>query len=258
MEYVLLEKKGKVSVIRLNLPDKLNSLEPGLRKDLKKVLREFRDDEESRAAVLTGQGRAFCAGGDLEELEEGMTAVHGVDHMKDCNEIILLISEIAKPIVAAVNGVAAGIGFSIVMACDIIFASAGASFIQVFSKVGLVPDMGSLYYLPRLVGMHRAKEFIWTSKKINADEALKMGIVNSVYNPDELESQAVEFAERLAEGPAFAIGLGKTLLSRSLESSLQDMLQFEGLAQAICLQSEDHKEGIKSYYEKRKPVFNGK
>lgn len=258
MESVLVEKKGKVSIIRLNLPDKLNSLEPGLRKDLKKALRVFRDDEESRAAVLTGQGRAFCAGGDLEEIGKGMPAVHSVEHMKDCNEIILLISEIPKPVIAAVNGVAAGIGFSIAMACDIIFASTSASFIQVFSKVGLVPDMGSLYFLPRLVGMQKAKELIWTSKKINPDEALKMGIVNSVYTAEDLEQKAMEFAADLAEGPTFAIGMGKTLLSRSLESSLQDMLQFEGLAQSICLQSDDHKEGVKSFYEKRKPEFSGK
>lgn len=255
---VLVEKKGKVSIIRLNLPDKLNSLGPELRADLKSALRQFRDNKESRVAVLTGQGRAFCAGGDLPEMEDGISAVYGVEHMTGCNEIILLIAGIAKPIIAAVNGVAAGAGFSIAMACDLVLASTGASFMQAFAKVGLIPDMGSLYLLPRVVGMHRAKELIWTAKRINADEAWRMGIVNSVVNPEELEPQAMELAEKLAEGPAFAIGLGKTLLSKSLESSLQDMLQCEGLAQSICLQSEDHKEGVKSFHEKRKAVFKGK
>ncbi len=255
---VLGEKHGKVSIISLNLPDKLNSLEPGLREDLKAALRQFRDDAESRVAILTGQGRAFCAGGDLVELEDGMSAVHGVEHMNGCNEIISLIAGIPKPIIAAVNGPAAGAGFSIAMACDLVVASSRATFMQAFTKVGLVPDMGSLYFLPRVVGMHRAKELIWTARKITADEAQQMGIVNQVVDQEELESRALDLAKRIADGPAFAIGLGKVLLSRSLESSLQDIMQYEGLAQSICMQSEDHKEGVNSFYEKRHPVFKGK
>lgn len=255
---VLIEKRGYVSIIRLNLPDKLNSLEPDLRDDLKTCLRQFENDAESRVAILTGNGRAFCAGGDLEELKDGMTAVHGVKHMKGCNEITLMIAEIAKPIIAAVNGAAAGAGFSIAMACDLVIASTAASFMQAFAKVGLVPDMGSMYYLPRVVGMHRAKELIWTAKRIKAEEAMEMGILNRLVAPEELEASAMALAEQIAAGPAFAIGLGKMLLSRSLESTLQDMMQYEGLAQAICLQSDDLKEGVKSFYEKRKPAFSGK
>jgi len=255
---VLVEKRGKVSIIRMNLPDKLNSLGPELRADLKSALRQFRDDKESRVAVLTGQGRAFSAGGDLPEMEDGISAVYGVEHMTGCNEVILLIMGIAKPIIAAVNGVAAGAGFSIAMACDLALASTGASFIQAFTKVGLIPDMGSVYLLPRVVGMQRAKELIWTARKVNADEAMRLGIVSSVVNPEDLEAKAMALAESLAEGPAFAIGLGKTLLAKSLESNLQDMLQCEGMAQSLCLQSDDNKEGIKAFHEKRKPIFKGK
>ena len=255
---VLIEKRGSVSVIRMNIPDKLNCLEPVFRDDLKACLRQFEEDSESRVAILTGNGRAFCAGGDLAELEDGMTAVHGVKHMKGCNDIILLIAGIAKPIIAAVNGAAAGAGFSMAMACDLVIASTGSSFMQAFTKVGLVPDMGSLYYLPRVVGMHRAKELIWTARRIKAEEAMELGILNRLVAPEALEFEAMALAEQLAAGPAFAIGLSKTLLSRSLESSLLDMMQYEGLAQPICMQSEDHKEGVKSFYEKRNPVFKGK
>lgn len=255
---VLLEKKDKVSVIRLNLPETLNSLTPGLRSDLKTALMEFRGDTTSRVAVLTGQGRAFCAGGDLAEMEDGFSAVYSVEHMTSCNEITLMIAEIPKPIIASINGAAAGAGFSIAMACDLVFASTGASFMQAFAKVGLIPDMGSLYLLPRVVGMHRAKEIIWTARKVGAEEALALGIVNNLFKPEDLESKVMEIAGQLADGPAVAIGLGKTLLARSLESNLRDMLANEGLGQSICLQSDDHKEGVKAFYEKRKAVFKGK
>jgi 2-(1,2-epoxy-1,2-dihydrophenyl)acetyl-CoA isomerase len=255
---VLVEKKGNVSIIRLNEPDKMNSLSSALRADLMTALVKFKEDQASRVAVLTGQGNAFCAGGDLAELATGISAVHGVEHMTCCNEITLLITGIPKPIIAAVNGAAAGAGFSIAMACDLVLASSGASFMPAFAKVGLVPDMGSLYLLPRIVGMQRAKELIWTARKINADEAWKMGIANKVVAPEDLETKVMELAGQLAAGPAFAIGLSKTLLFRSMESTLQDMLQYEAMAQAICLQSEDNKEGIKSFREKRKPVFRGK
>lgn len=255
---VLTERKGKVLIIRLNLPERLNSLTPGLRDDLKSALSLLRNDREIGAAVLTGNGRAFCAGGDLEEMEDGFDPVYAVSHMSGCNEIIEMIMGIPKPVIAAVNGAAAGAGFSITMACDLVVASTGASFMQAFAKVGLVPDMGSIYLLPRVVGMHRAKELIWNARRITAKEADQMGIINVLVEPDELEASALELAGRLADGPGFAIGLSKTLLSRSLESNLKDMLQLEGLAQSICLQSDDHKEGVKSFYEKRKPVFNGK
>ena len=255
---VLFEKKDRIAIISLNLPDKLNPLTPDLRKELKKALQTFDKDSECRVAIFRGIGRAFCAGGDLEELKDGMTAVHGVDHMKGCNEITMMIASIAKPIIASVNGVAAGAGFSMAMACDIVIASEKSSFMQAFGKVALVPDMGSLYYLPRVVGMHRAKELIWTARRISAEEAKEMGIVNTLVAPEKLEEATLAFAEQLANGPAFAQSLGKTLLARSLESSLEDMMAFEGLAQALCMQSHDHKEGVSAFYEKREAKFKGK
>jgi 2-(1,2-epoxy-1,2-dihydrophenyl)acetyl-CoA isomerase len=255
---VLLERKGSVAIIRLNMPDKLNLLGPELRYDLKSALSEFRSDEKSKVAVITGQGRAFCAGGDLAEMEDGISSVYGVEHMTSHNEIILMIAEIPKPIIACVNGVAAGGGSSIAMACDLVFASTDASFIQAFTKISLIPDMGSIYFLPRAVGMHKAKELIWTAREVGAEEALALGMVNALYKPEELETKVLEFAERLTEGPTFAIGLGKRLLAKSLETNLRDMLDNEALGQSICFQTEDNKEGVMAFYEKRKAVFKGK
>lgn len=257
-ENVLIEKRGNVSIIKLNLPQKLNSLEKKLRIDLKSTLIQFRDDNETRAAILTGQGKAFCAGGSLEELKEGMNAVDGVSLMGDYGEIITLITNLEKPIIAAVNGVAVGAGLSLALACDIIISSSSAVFASVFSKVGLVPDMGALYFLPRVVGMHRAKELIFTSKMIKAEEALQMGIINQVVSPEELDTRAYDLARKIADGPTAAFGLGKSILSRSLESNLQDILQYETYAQSICFQSQDHREGVQAFYDKRTPVFTGK
>jgi 2-(1,2-epoxy-1,2-dihydrophenyl)acetyl-CoA isomerase len=255
---VIVEQREKVSIIRLNLPQKMNCLDAKLRSDLKSALIGFRDDGESHAAVLTGQGKIFCAGGNLEEIKDGMDAVTGVSHMNDHNEIVTIMANIDKPIIAAVNGAAMGAGFSLVLACDIVIASSGAVFAAVFSKVGLVPDMGFLYFLPRFVGMHRAKELIYTARIVKAEEALQMGIVNRVVNPEELEAHAFDLARKLAGGPAVAFGLGKTILSRSLESNLEDILKYEGHAQAICFESKDHREGVRAFYEKRPPVFIGK
>jgi 2-(1,2-epoxy-1,2-dihydrophenyl)acetyl-CoA isomerase len=255
---IITEKKGHVFIIRMNLPGTMNALEKDLSIGLKDALRQFRDDGESLVAVLTGQGKAFCAGGSLLELKAGMNACTGLDYMKGGNEIIQLIAGIGKTIIAAVNGAAVGAGFNIAIACDLVIASSNAIFGQVFGKVGLVPDLGGLYHLPRVVGMHRAKELILTQRMIKAEEALQMGIVNRVVVPEELEAHVLDLARQIAAGPAIAYGLGKMILSKSWESNLDDILEYEALAQSICMQTEDNKEGINAFYEKRPPVFKGK
>jgi len=258
MTKVLTEQKGFVTVIRMNLPERMNCLQKDLQNDLKDALRQFKNDPESRVAILTGSGRAFCAGGDLEELGSALSSVEFYQAMKGSEEIIELITDTPKPVIAAVNGAAAGAGFSIALACDLIVASTNALFMQAFAKVGLIPDLGSFYFLPRVVGMHRAKELIWTARPVKAEEALRMGIINNLVPPEKLEDEAMTLANKLASGPPFAIGLAKTLLARSLTSNLRDMLQYEGMGQAICLSSDDNKEGIKAFYEKKDPVFRGK
>lgn len=258
MDCVNAEKKGLITILRMSRPERMNCLQKDMRDGLRDALRSFRDDQESRAAILTGSGRAFCAGGDLEELGGNISAVQFYQEMNGTAEIIELITDTPKPVIAAVNGAAAGAGFSIALACDLIVASANASFIQSFAKVGLIPDLGSLYFLPRVVGMHKAKELIWTAKPVRAEEALRMGIINNLVAPEKLEEEAVALANKLSLGPPFAIGLTKSLMSRSLTVNLRDILQYEGMGQAICLQSDDNKEGVKAFYEKRNPVFRGK
>jgi 2-(1,2-epoxy-1,2-dihydrophenyl)acetyl-CoA isomerase len=255
---ILTEKKGHVYIIRLNQPNNMNSLEKGLRTDLKEALTKFSNDSDGRVAILTGQGKAFCAGGSLVELKNGMNAIEGVNYMMDVAEIIQLITSIAKPIIAAVNGAAVGAGFNLALACDMIIASTNAVFSQAFARMGLVPDLGGLYFLPRVIGMHKAKELIFMSKTLKADEALQMGILNRVVATEELDSCVLDIAAKIAEGPAVAFGLGKIILSRSMEQNLRDVLQYEAFAQAVCMQTDDHKEGLKAFYEKRNPVFGGK
>ncbi|MGV8080359.1 MAG: enoyl-CoA hydratase/isomerase family protein [Syntrophales bacterium] len=257
-ENVLIEKRENVSIIKLNLPQKLNALEKKLRTDLKSALIQFHNDDAAHAAILTGQGKAFCAGGSLEEIKDGINTVNGVNLMMDYGEIITMMTKTEKPIIAAVNGLAVGAGLSLALACDIVISSSSAVFASVFSKVGLVPDMGALYFLPRVVGMHRAKELIFTSRMIKAEEAMQMGIVNQVVSPEELGAYAFDLAKKIADGPTAVYGFGKKILSRSLESNLQDILQYETYAQSICFQSQDHREGVQAFYEKRTPVFTGK
>lgn len=257
MSCVTVKKEKAVCTITMSLPESMNSLEKHLREELLKALDEFSSDPECRVGVLTGSGKAFCSGGSLKELGEGMSAVNAVSYMKDASRIVRTITTIEKPIIASVNGAAIGAGFNIALACDMVIASSRAVFSQAFAKVGLVPDLGGMYFLPRIVGMHKAKELIYTAKMISADEALAMGMVNRVVPPDELEARTAEFALEIAAGPSKAFEHVKMILSRSLEHTLDDILEYEILAQAISIQSNDHKEGVQSFYQKRKPVFPG-
>ncbi|MBN2570258.1 MAG: enoyl-CoA hydratase/isomerase family protein [Deltaproteobacteria bacterium] len=255
---IIIEKIEKIWIVRFNLPESMNPLVKELRKELKQALREFHCDQEARVAILTGSGKAFCAGGSLKEFAGGMNAIEAYDFMHDVNDIILSITNIDKPIIACVNGVAVGAGFNMALACDIIIASTKAKFSQAFSKVGLLVDMGGTYFLPRIIGIHKAKELLYTAKMLTAEEAYQMGIVNQVVPPEELESQTIAFAEQIAHGPAKALAMAKTITLKSMELSLGDVLEYEAMAQALCMQSDDHKEGVQAFFEKRKPSFEGK
>jgi 2-(1,2-epoxy-1,2-dihydrophenyl)acetyl-CoA isomerase len=255
---VIVDKLEEVCVIRLNLLESMNSLEKDLRDNLKRSLNEFNCNKECHVAVLTGSGKAFSAGGSFKEIGGGMSAMECVDYIRDVNEIILSITGIEKPIIACVNGVAAGAGFSMALACDIVIASENALFSLAFAKVGLVPDMGGLYFFPRVAGMHKAKELFYTAKMLNANEAQEMGFLNKVVPHEELESYTIGFARQIAQGPMKAFGIAKKLMLKSMELNLGDLLEYEVMAQALCLQSDDHKEGVRAFYDKRKPLFQGK
>ena len=235
MPNVTSERNGYVTVIRMCFEKKLNSLEKIFRDELKHHLREFARCEKSRVAVLTGSGKAFCTGGSLSELGGDMTAVAAVDYMKEIGEIVVDITGMEKPVIASVNGAAVGAGFNIALACDLIIAASDAKFSQTFTKVGLVPDLGGHYFLPRIIGLHKAKELIFTAKMLTAAEALEMGLVNHVVDPLDLLSYSIEIASSIAAGPQRAIIFSKSILSKGLELSLNDILEYEAYVQSICM-----------------------
>jgi 2-(1,2-epoxy-1,2-dihydrophenyl)acetyl-CoA isomerase len=207
---------------------------------------------------LTGEGKAFCAGQDLTEAmsPDGPGIKRIVE--EHYNPIILAIRSIEKPIVAAVNGVAAGAGANIAFACDIVYAAASASFIQAFSKIGLVPDSGGTFTLPRLVGMQLASALMITGDKLGAEDARGFGLVYKVFADEELLSQSIESALKISLMPTQAIGLTKRLLNKSWTNTLEAQLNLEGDLQVQSTLSEDYIEGVSAFLEKRKPVFKGK
>ncbi len=250
--------KGKVALIQLNRPESMNALEDKLMAELMYVTNVVEKEEDIGAVVLTGSGKAFCAGGDLRRLEEGFSPLEGYDYIKDFHPWLIKFSRLEKPVIAAVNGFAVGAGFCISLSCDIVLASKEAIFAQSFVNVGLIPDLGGLYFLPRLVGLQKAKELVFTGEKISAEEAKELGIVNKILPGDQLLGEAEALAQKLAKGPRVAHRLAKQIINQSLELSLEELLSLEANAQSLCFQTEDHSEAVKAFLEKRKPVFKGK
>ncbi|WP_433748414.1 enoyl-CoA hydratase-related protein [Falsibacillus pallidus] len=255
-ETILYEEKNQTAWITLNRPDKLNAFTQQMNAELLKAFKSIAKNQEVRAVVVTGAGRAFCSGQDLADVDEEMD--HGEILRKGYNPLISAISSLEKPVIAAVNGVAAGAGLSLALACDFRLASEKASFMEAFIHVGLIPDSGNLYYLPRLIGHAKAMELAVLGEKIPADKALELGLVTKVVNLETWEQEIGDFAARLAAMPTKAIGLIKRYLYQSWDSDLPEMLEKEAYAQRIAGKSEDHLEGLQAFKEKRKPIFQGK
>ncbi len=247
-----------VATITLNRPEVYNALNDAITYELQDALKAAAKDEAVRVVVLTGAGKAFCSGQDLkavagQEKRSFMESLH-----KRYNPIIRAMKSLPKPIVARVNGVAAGAGCSLALACDIIVASEEATLIEVFINIGLVPDSGSSYFLPRLVGMAKAFELCSMGSRVKAAEALQLGLINKVVPADQLDAAVKEYTDYFATAPTKAIGLIKKMLDKSTTSTLEEMLEYEAYCQEIAGTSKDYKEGVTAFLEKRKPAFEGK
>ncbi|WP_276499559.1 enoyl-CoA hydratase-related protein [Pontibacter litorisediminis] len=256
-ECLLYEVQDGVATITLNRPDVFNAFNDQQSYDLQDALKQVSRDNTVRVVVLTGAGKAFCSGQDLKAIASASKRDLSESLEKRYNPIIRAMRNLPKPIICKLNGVAAGAGCSLALACDMVIASTAASMIEVFVNVGLVLDSGSSFFLPRVVGSLKAFELSTLGSKVSAEEALQLGMVNKVVAPEELDAAVAELAARYAAGPTKAIGLMKKMLNKSFSATLDEMLDYEAHCQKIAGNSEDYKEGVTAFNEKRKPQFKG-
>jgi len=257
MSFILSELKEKVMVITLSRADKFNSFNREMALQLQDALDKADANENVRAIVLTGIGKAFCAGQDLSEAIDPNGPGIAKIVSEHYNPIILKIRKIEKPIIAAVNGVAAGAGANIALACDIVTATNSASFIQAFSKIGLIPDSGGTFFLPRLIGFQRATALMMTGDKVMALEALQMGMIYKVFADDTFMQDVLAFANNLSNMPTKGLGLTKRLLNESVYNTHEKQLLLEASLQIEAASTYDYSEGVNAFLEKRKPEFKG-
>ena len=269
-EDIIYEISDRVATISLNRPDRLNALSPAMRRELLDAVVTADGDPDVGAMIVTGLGRGFCSGGDMKAMNDaggaGRTAgtdteaKHAALNEKIApvrDRVVLAMRNATKPVIAAINGPAAGAGMNIALACDIRIASTVASFGQTFSRRGLHPDWGGTYFLPQIVGTAKAAELVWSGKMIDSAEALRLGIVSELVEPDDLMATATDMATSFASGPPIAIRLAKQSIYKSLNSSLEEALEYETFAQNICAATADSREGIAAFVEKRQPKFTG-
>jgi 2-(1,2-epoxy-1,2-dihydrophenyl)acetyl-CoA isomerase len=257
---ILVSVAAGVQTITLNRPDKLNSFNPEMHTQLRSALDQAAGTPEIRCVLLTGSGRGFCAGQDLSEREMKDTDKPrdlGATIEKFYNPLVKFMQALPKPIVCAVNGVAAGAGANIALACDIVIAARSASFLQAFAKIGLVPDSGGTYFLPRLVGTGRAMALAMLAEKLPAAEAERMGLIWRAYDDDKLMTEATALSRHLATQPTRALGLMKQAIYAAAGNSLAAQLDLERDLQRQAGGSPDYREGVTAFLEKRKPSFTG-
>ncbi len=259
-ESVVFSQDGPVATLLLNRPEKLNALDEGMREGLSAALSTLAHDPVIRVGIITGAGRAFCAGGDIDrmrELKETHQSATFRRYIEAGHELVRKIRRLPKLVVACVNGPAAGAGMNLALACDLRIASESATFTQAFLRIGLHPDWGGTFLLPRLIGIGRAIEMFILGEPLNAAEAHRLGLVNFLAPPDQLGGETRKLSERLAAAPALPVALLKQALYERLETKLDLMMQHEVDAQMKCFDSEDFSEGLRAFLEKRRANFKG-
>ena len=267
------EVEERVAVITFDQPHLLNAMTAEMQAETIEALDRAGQDPQVRVVVITGAGRAFCAGGDMRSLERPDDGRVGPDDdrrpagpgpfdrrawLRRTQGLILAIRSIEKPVIAAINGVAAGGGCDIALACDLRIMAEGARIGEIFANIGLFPGTGGTWFLPRVVGVEKALELIWTAELVDAAEAQRIGLVGRVAPRDELMGETMALARRLAEGPPLALALAKAAVYRGLDQDLVAALDYASTAEAITLTSDDHAEGVRAFREKRRPTFEGR
>lgn len=245
-----------VGVVTLDRPEKLNALNEEMREGIADACDAAGRDPAVRAVLLQASGKTFCASGDASTMGD-FTPTTGRDRLKLAHRMIRSVANVEKPVVAAVRGAVAGIGWSLALACDMIVASDTARFSQVFRNVGLVPDGGAVYFLTQHLGVLRAKELVYSGRRMEPAEALSLGLVNRVVPDGDLEAAAWQEAQALAQGPTFAFGVAKKMFKLMYQPDLETVLDAEAWAQGIALMTDDHREGVRAFFDKRKPQFKG-
>lgn len=246
-----------VATLTLNRPEVYNAFNDELTFELQDAVKKISKDDSIRVVVITGEGKAFCSGQDLKAALQAKNRSFAESVKKRYNPLIKGIRNLPKPVICKLNGVAAGAGCSLALACDLIVASEDASLIQIFINIGLVPDSGSSYFLPRLVGYSKAFELSTMGAPLKAEEALKLGIVNKVVPAQQLDGAVKALTDYYAHAPTKAIGIIKKMINKSQNATLEEMLEYEAYCQEIAGSSLDHKEGVTAFMEKRKPDFSG-
>ncbi|WP_342430958.1 enoyl-CoA hydratase-related protein [Neobacillus sp. FSL H8-0543] len=257
LEGLIVKQEDKVLSITLNKPDVLNALDLELKEGLLHALEFAKLNPDIQAVLISGAGRSFSSGGNIKNMDKSIP-IDTFEYLGKTKELILAMSHLEKPIIAAVHGNIAGGGCCLALACDIIFAAEESKFFFTFSKVGLIPDNGGMFFLPRTIGLYRAKDILFTAQPISAKDALDWGMVNRLYPKEQLFSKAMEYARKLSEGPSIAIGQIKKIANLAIVNDLESVLEMERSNQVVLQTTIDHKEGVNAFLEKRPAKYQGK
>jgi 2-(1,2-epoxy-1,2-dihydrophenyl)acetyl-CoA isomerase len=257
---LLVERRGSTALVTLNRPRQRNALDLSLREALAEAVPELRDDDSVRAVVITGAGGHFCAGADVATLAQAQAGerdvFEGRERLRRLRRWMEELIDLPKPVIAAVDGHAAGAGLSLALAADFVLATPAARFSAVFARVGYVPDMGAMYLLPRVVGLQRAKELVYTARIVAAEEALSFGLVHALHPAERLLDEALMLAARFQHAPSGALAIAKQTLNRTFETDRRSVFETEALAQALCRESGFHREAVQRFVDKQPPLYD--